>query len=52
MPFPLNFAVLNTLAEVDLLSILMLANTSASFYHFVFEQIVTISTLVHFLQEH
>ena len=52
MPFPLNFAVLNALAEVDLLSTLMLANTSASFYHFVFEQVVTISTLFHFLQEH
>jgi len=52
MPFPLNLVVLNALAEVDFLGALMLACMSVSLRRFIFEQVVTISILSHFLREH
>ena len=52
MPFPLNHVVVNALAEVDLLAALVLAYTSSSLHHFIFEQVLTISMLFRFLREH
>ena len=52
MPFPLNRVIMNALAEVDLLEVLKLASTSSSLHRFIFEQVVTISSLYRFLREH
>lgn len=52
MPFPLNRVVLSAVADVDLLAVLMLANTSRSLHRFIFEQVLTTSNLYRFLREH
>ena len=51
MHFPLNRVVLRALADVDFLAALALTGTSATLRMFIFEEVLTISTLARFLHE-
>ena len=52
MPFPLNLVFLNALMDVDFVTTLLLTEVSASLYHFIFEEVLTMSSLCHFLRKH
>jgi hypothetical protein len=52
MPFPLNLVFLNTLMDVDFVTTLLLTEVSASLYHFIFEEVLTMPSLCHFLPKH
>ena len=51
MPLPLNRVFLTALADVDLVTVLVLTETSSSFYHVILDEVLTISTLCRFLRK-
>jgi hypothetical protein len=51
MPLPLNRVFLTSLADVDLITVLVLTEVSSSLYHFILEEVLTISALCRFLRK-
>jgi hypothetical protein len=51
MPFPLNAAFLNRLAELDFLATLALTDVSGSLHHFILDQVINVSLLTGFLKK-
>jgi len=51
MPFPLNRVVLTELGKADFLALLAMTETSASLSHFIYERVLTVSSLCTFLRE-
>ena len=51
MPFLLNPVVLTTIANVDLLAILALAEVSSALGHFIHDQVITSSLFCQFLRK-
>jgi hypothetical protein len=51
MALPLNRVFLAALADVDLLTVLALTEASSSLYHFILEEVLSISALCQFLRK-
>jgi hypothetical protein len=52
MIIPLHYVFLNTLGEIDLLALLALAQASRTLSEFIFTQVIAVSHLCGFLQQH